>query len=143
MEEIGALLAVISKPPDVFFLDGDLGAGKTTFSRGFIQCKLGQIPESDDEEKEGEEDDGEDIGIRVTSPTYLLSNTYTYRPIDDIDDGSSSSSSRNSIDIHHIDLYRLPGTSSDEFYPLHLDHVFKECKLMKNLVVKRKEGDTL
>lgn len=42
----------------------DLGAGKTTFARGFINFKLG-IDES--------------VEVRVTSPTYLLSNTYEYR----------------------------------------------------------------
>jgi Threonylcarbamoyl adenosine biosynthesis protein TsaE len=40
------------------FLEGDLGAGKTVFSRGFIRFATG----NDDE--------------KITSPTYLLSNTY-------------------------------------------------------------------
>lgn len=65
-EDIGALISAFSEPPDVLFLDGDLGAGKTTFSRGFVQCKLG-IDENDTN------------SIRVTSPTYLLSNTYKYK----------------------------------------------------------------
>jgi len=39
-------------------LDGDLGAGKTAFSRGFVRAATG------------------DWQRRVTSPTYLLSNTY-------------------------------------------------------------------
>jgi hypothetical protein len=48
-----------ASPPDAIFLDGYLGAGKTTFCRGFILCQTGQ----------------EDSGMRFTSPTYLLSNT--------------------------------------------------------------------
>mmetsp|Transcript_12488 Transcript_12488/g.29788 ORF Transcript_12488/g.29788 Transcript_12488/m.29788 type:complete len:131 (+) Transcript_12488:2638-3030(+) len=60
-EEIGALISAFAEPPDVLLLDGDLGAGKTTFSRGFIRNKLGANNEA------------------ITSPTYLLSNTYSYR----------------------------------------------------------------
>jgi tRNA A37 threonylcarbamoyladenosine biosynthesis protein TsaE len=59
MEEMGALLSVLASPPDAIFLHGDLGAGKTSLSRCFILCKTGQ----------------EDSGMRVTSPTYFLSNT--------------------------------------------------------------------
>ena len=103
MEEIGALISIVSKPTDVILLDGDLGAGKTTFSRGFIHCKLGLFDfdetddESDDEEDNEESEDkkqqkqqqqqsknNNDNIIRVTSPTYLLSNTYVYK--DDNDD---------------------------------------------------------
>lgn len=77
MEEIGALLASItlllespstsSRAADasaanaagqVIFLKGDLGAGKTAFARGFLRAATG------------------DWQLRVTSPTYLLSNTY-------------------------------------------------------------------
>jgi tRNA A37 threonylcarbamoyladenosine biosynthesis protein TsaE len=39
-------------------LDGDLGAGKTALSRGFVRAATG------------------DSNMRVTSPTYLLANTY-------------------------------------------------------------------
>lgn len=47
--------------PSVICLDGDLGAGKTAFSRGFIRAATG------------------DWFMPVTSPTYLLSNTYSCR----------------------------------------------------------------
>lgn len=87
MEEVGALVAILSKQTDVLFLDGDLGAGKTTFSRGFIECKLGVSDDGCDYE---ESDNSENTAgsraeqaLRVTSPTYLLSNTYEY--IDDED----------------------------------------------------------
>ena len=81
MEEVGALIAVLSQQTDVLFLDGDLGAGKTTFSRGFIKCKLGIVDDSCDYDEDSE---GIEQGsLRITSPTYLLSNTYQYREDDD------------------------------------------------------------
>jgi tRNA threonylcarbamoyl adenosine modification protein YjeE len=54
---------------------GDLGAGKTTLSRGIVRGKF------------------EDDDMIVTSPSYLLDNTYNYGPQEH---------------IHHMDLYRLP-----------------------------------
>ena len=54
---------------------GDLGAGKTTFTRGIVRSKF------------------DDHNMVVTSPSYLLDNTYQY--------------GRNKY-IHHMDLYRLP-----------------------------------
>jgi len=63
MEDVGGLIASITLEDDhaagsKIFLMGDLGAGKTAFSRGFLRTATG---------------DGE---LRVTSPTYLLSNSY-------------------------------------------------------------------
>ena len=58
MHDLGALLSQIAtKRGDVLLLDGDLGAGKTCLSRGFVQTMVGQHE-------------------RVTSPTYLLCNSY-------------------------------------------------------------------
>jgi tRNA A37 threonylcarbamoyladenosine biosynthesis protein TsaE len=51
----------------LFSDSADLGAGKTTLARGFVFCKLGV----DDARGGGQ-------AIHVTSPTYLLSNTYCY-----------------------------------------------------------------
>ena len=58
MEDVGAVLSVGTGEGDVVLLGGDLGAGKTCLSRGFVRARTG------DEE------------MRVTSPTYLLSNAY-------------------------------------------------------------------
>ncbi len=98
MEEVGALLAILSQQTDVLFLDGDLGAGKTTFSRGFIKCKLGIVDDDSEDDKDENDDDDdhddetstgaarvEDASLRITSPTYLLSNTYEYREDDNVD----------------------------------------------------------
>ena len=71
MIEFGSLMAMISTPPDCMLLLGDLGSGKTTFSKGFIQTKTSSVEET-----------------RITSPTYLLSNTYEYYDDEDIKDDS-------------------------------------------------------
>ena len=91
MEDVGGLLSVNSARGDVILLDGDLGAGKTCFSRGFVRGRTGSENE------------------RVTSPTYLLSNTYP------VDGGDAR--------IYHMDLYRLSGSEGD-LAPLDLNNVF-------------------
>jgi hypothetical protein len=64
MEEVGALVSTLlleettTARGAVILLEGDLGAGKTAFSRGFVRAAT------------------DDWELRVTSPTYLLSNTY-------------------------------------------------------------------
>ena len=58
MEDVGAVLSMGTEGGDVLLLDGDLGAGKTCFARGFVRARTGVMD------------------LRVTSPTYLLSNTY-------------------------------------------------------------------
>jgi tRNA threonylcarbamoyladenosine biosynthesis protein TsaE len=75
IEAFGAKIADIVDNSDIILLRGDLGAGKTTFTRGLIRRKF------------------DDDDMRVTSPSYLLDNTYQY------DEDKY---------IHHIDLYRLP-----------------------------------
>ena len=102
MEDIGALLSINSNKGDVILLDGDLGAGKTCFSRGFIRSKTGC----------GDE--------RVTSPTYLLSNMYSIAN----NESDSGSNIDKDMKIYHMDLYRLSGTNEDELQPLNLPQVF-------------------
>lgn len=60
MEYLGEQIADYCGKGDVLLLTGDLGAGKTTLSRGLVRRKLG------------------DNYVRVTSPTYLLDNMYQY-----------------------------------------------------------------
>jgi tRNA threonylcarbamoyladenosine biosynthesis protein TsaE len=97
MEDIGGILSVNTVAGDVILLDGDLGAGKTCFSRGFIRGRTGR--------RGGETDDN----IRVTSPTYLLSNTY---PLED------------GINIHHMDLYRLSSGGLNDMVVLDIENAF-------------------
>ena len=97
MEEFGGILSRGTKAGDVILLDGDLGAGKTCFSRGFIRARVGRPR------------------MRVTSPTFLLTNTYFAE--DDNDSGG--------VEIHHMDVYRLSG--SEDLEPLDLPRVFSEC----------------
>lgn len=101
MEDVGGLLSVHSARGDVILLDGDLGAGKTCFSRGFVRARTGSRDE------------------RVTSPTYLLSNTYSIDDGDDDVGGGPAAKTK----IHHMDLYRLSGAEED-LAPLDLDNAF-------------------
>ena len=56
MLKFGSLLAAVLEPGDVIALTGDLGAGKTTLSRGMIQSLSGEI--------------------EVPSPTYTIVQAY-------------------------------------------------------------------
>ena len=60
IEEFGWKMSSMAGNSDVILLKGDLGAGKTTFTRGLIRAKF------------------EDDSMRVTSPSYLLDNAYEY-----------------------------------------------------------------
>jgi tRNA A37 threonylcarbamoyladenosine biosynthesis protein TsaE len=87
MEDLGALLSQIAtRPGDVLLLDGDLGAGKTCLSRGFVQTLLGGAAANDGSEQQ-----------RVTSPTYLLCNSYDIASerLNDYDDANDQRYSDN------------------------------------------------
>ena len=60
IEAFGSRVASVVGNTDIILLKGDLGAGKTTFTRGLIRAKF------------------EDDDMRVTSPSYLLDNVYEY-----------------------------------------------------------------
>lgn len=92
VESLGARLAGVLGKGDVLLLKGDLGAGKTTMSRGLIRRLF------------------DDDSMRVTSPSYLLDNSYEYGP------GEV---------LHHMDLYRLP-TGAD-MTMLGMPGIFDTC----------------
>jgi tRNA threonylcarbamoyladenosine biosynthesis protein TsaE len=56
METLGFTLAQVAKPGDVLVLTGELGAGKTTFARGFGKAL--------------------NLGTPVSSPTFVVARTH-------------------------------------------------------------------
>ncbi|KAF5832848.1 hypothetical protein DUNSADRAFT_11150 [Dunaliella salina] len=80
---------------DVYCLHGDVGAGKSVFSRAFIRAAAG------------------DPMLTVPSPTYLLQNLY---------DEAMLANSR--VPIHHFDLYRLPSDAPPTLERLNLQASF-------------------
>jgi tRNA threonylcarbamoyladenosine biosynthesis protein TsaE len=95
--ELAARLAALAGPGDVIALGGDLGSGKTSFARAFINA----LPRA-----EGEPDNGTE---EVPSPTFTLVQTYRRRP----------------ADVWHFDLYRL--TRPEEAYELGIEEAFAEA----------------
>ncbi len=92
-EKFGGEIALkLADENNVFLLEGDLGAGKTAFARGFIRELTG------------------DKNLVVTSPTFVLSNSYI---------------SKNGKEIRHLDLYRL--THPEESCELDIDAAFDDC----------------
>ena len=81
-QRLAGLVAAVLRPGDVIGLDGDLGAGKTTFVR-FLARALG-------------------VTAPVTSPTFTLANTYEAP-------GWPTAGCGPPLLIHHIDAYRLDG----------------------------------
>ena len=77
MNRLAQVLVQEIFPPTIILLEGELGAGKTTFAQYF--CKSLGVEE------------------RVTSPTFNLLNTYT----------AKNMLWKEDIIVHHVDLYRL------------------------------------
>ena len=77
-KELAKQFAAKSKINDIYFLRGELGSGKTTFARFFIQ-EVARINKKKIKEP-------------ITSPTYNLINNYNCG---------------NNINICHADLYRM------------------------------------
>jgi tRNA threonylcarbamoyladenosine biosynthesis protein TsaE len=77
MEEFGARVAAELRAGDLVLVNGELGAGKTTFTRGL----------------------GEALGVRgaVTSPTFVLARTHP----------RVSTGSTHKPPLVHVDAYRL------------------------------------
>ncbi|MCW8931464.1 MAG: tRNA (adenosine(37)-N6)-threonylcarbamoyltransferase complex ATPase subunit type 1 TsaE [Gammaproteobacteria bacterium] len=121
MTELGAKLAMVSVPGTIVYLDGDLGAGKTTLVRGFLRSQ--------------------GYSGAVKSPTFTVVEPYTldnnkfynYNELeDDLKlDGDNNSvthsisnknteSDREQIEsqvqrVYHFDLYRLEDPEELEY----------------------------
>ena len=78
--ELGRRLAQELKPPCVVLLIGDLGAGKTTLTKGLVAG----LDAADEEE--------------VTSPTFTLVHEYG---------GDRIRKQEQSCHVYHVDLYRI------------------------------------
>lgn len=61
-EALAAAVAAEVRPPLVFLLEGELGAGKTAFVRGFVRALPGGA------------------GVTVQSPTFALARSYATTP---------------------------------------------------------------
>ena len=92
-------LAALARRGDVIALDGDLGTGKTSFARAFINAL------SRDDQAPGESAPEEE----VPSPTFTLVQTYRRRP----------------ADVWHFDLFRLE--RPEEAYELGIEEAFAEA----------------
>lgn len=97
MEDLGGLLSTMSVAPTVLLLDGDLGAGKTALSRGFLRAATG------------------DESLIVTSPTYLLSNVYTT---------SHHQGRVYHMDLYRLEQKTRVDEIRDLLRPLNLDDIF-------------------
>lgn len=90
----GNLLALNACKGDVLLLHGQLGAGKTALARGYIQSAR------------------QDNTIHVTSPTYLLVNTYPpEKKVSTIPT------------VYHMDLWRIKDVNERSI--VDFDHVFQ------------------
>lgn len=90
-ERLGAALAGALSPGLTVYLQGPLGAGKTTFVRGALRA-LGHSG-------------------AVKSPTYTLVESYTFD--DSIVNGANPPS--RGYAVHHFDLYRLADAEELEY----------------------------
>jgi tRNA threonylcarbamoyladenosine biosynthesis protein TsaE len=91
--QIGAGL----KAPVLLFLSGELGAGKTTLTKGIVSG-AGATREEE-----------------ITSPTFTLIHKYA---------GPEPAAGADSPSIYHIDLYRIEG--AQDLATLGLDDIFDE-----------------
>ena len=108
-EALGAILAKGFSTPLHLLLSGELGAGKTTFTRGFLRARgyLGA----------------------VKSPTFTLVESYTFGDLGIIGDNTATSgqvSAPCSQGVHHFDLYRVADPEELDFigFEEYLDECF-------------------
>ena len=89
---LGYELARELKPPVLVLLLGDLGAGKTTLTKGIV-AGLGAAPEED-----------------VTSPTFTMIHEYGSAPSTALlsaSGGTDATGRDNAARVYHVDLYRV------------------------------------
>jgi tRNA threonylcarbamoyladenosine biosynthesis protein TsaE len=112
--ELGRELGRSLIPPVLVLLSGDLGAGKTTLTKGIISA-LGAAEEND-----------------VTSPTFTLVHVFQKRPPARMDTAanidvnpdahavqaspaspatSSPDTENDAVKVYHVDLYRIEGSN--------------------------------
>ncbi|HEX4442559.1 MAG TPA: tRNA (adenosine(37)-N6)-threonylcarbamoyltransferase complex ATPase subunit type 1 TsaE [Galbitalea sp.] len=86
MEQLGALIARQLRAGDVVLLNGELGAGKTTLTRGI----------------------GAELGVRgaVTSPTFVLARTHPRAP-QALQEPREPPHGPRDAPLVHVDAYRL------------------------------------
>ncbi len=102
---IGRALALRLHAPMLVLLKGDLGAGKTTLTKGIISG-LGAAKEED-----------------ITSPTFTLIHVFERKA------GAAEAAGatpQESLKIYHVDLYRIEGTH--ELETLALDDILGEIE---------------
>lgn len=83
---LGREMASLLTPPKILILRGDLGAGKTTLTKGIAAALAAAEPEE------------------VTSPTFTLIHEYAGRAIPP---ESKSENLGQTVLLYHIDLYRI------------------------------------
>lgn len=115
MVDLGSSLAALCRAGDLVILDGPLGAGKTTFTRGF----------------------GRGLGVRgtVTSPTFAIAqvhrtqgdtadlvhvDAYRLESLDDVDSLDLDASLEDSITVVEWGLGRVEHLT-DSYLVIHLD----------------------
>ncbi|MEM7466291.1 MAG: tRNA (adenosine(37)-N6)-threonylcarbamoyltransferase complex ATPase subunit type 1 TsaE [Pseudomonadota bacterium] len=92
-EACGAIFAAVMFRPLLLTLSGDLGAGKTTFTRGFLRAR--------------------GYGGAVKSPTFTLVESYDYRELNLLDERQAGKNQPGGL--HHFDLYRIAEPAELDF----------------------------
>lgn len=95
-KKLAIKLAHKLKPKDVVALYGDLGSGKTTFTRFLVEAL--------------------NINVRVQSPTFVLLRKYSAVNAGDTNQDINT--------VYHLDLYRLQNTS--DLSELGLEELFED-----------------
>lgn len=101
---IGRALALRLHAPVLVLLKGDLGAGKTTLTKGIISG-LGAAKEED-----------------VTSPTFTLIHVFEKKS----ENQQGTAAAPKSLKVYHVDLYRVEG--QHELETLALEDVLGEIE---------------